>query len=153
MSRLALAAITLALAAPAMAEDVPPPQKFSPAQLDAIGQMQPMQLKLGYLPVGKNGPVVVVLQRGQTGEVEIHETINDVFVVRSGKAEVRVGGTVSGNRSTGPGEWRGGTVSGAQAFTVQPGDVLWIPAGTPHQVVLQGKAKFSYLTFKSPLVR
>lgn len=153
MSRIALAAAVLAISAPTYAEDVPPPQKFTPAQLDAIGQMQPLQLKLGFLPVGKNGPVVVVLQRGQSGEVEIHETINDVFVVRSGRATVLVGGSVTGNRSTGPGEWRGGTVSGAQTFTVQPGDLLWIPAGMPHQVVLQGNAKFKYLTFKSPQVK
>jgi uncharacterized RmlC-like cupin family protein len=61
---------------------------------------------------------------------------------------VRVGASVSGNRQTAPGEWRGGAMEGGSFYNLSPGDVLWIPAGRPHQTLVAKGASFSYLAFK-----
>jgi mannose-6-phosphate isomerase-like protein (cupin superfamily) len=104
---------------------------------------------MGTLPVGERGPKVLVLRRTKSGEAEVHDSLNDLFLVRAGRATVTVGGTVTGNRQTSPGEWRGGTIAGGSSFEVGPGDVLWIPAGLPHQIIVPDNGDFSYLAFKS----
>ncbi len=89
------------------------------------------------------------MRRDRSGEVELHETQNDVFVAHAGRATVLVGGEVTGHRQTTPHEWRGGSISGATSYPMAAGDVLFIPAGLPHQVIVQKGGTFSYLAFKS----
>ena len=57
------------------------------------------------------------------------------------------GAIIDGARQTASGEWRGGEITGGRSYQLAPGDLLWIPAGTPHQVTPKGGA-FSYLAFK-----
>lgn len=102
------------------------------------------------LPLSVRGQRIVALRRDQSGEVEVHDTVDDLFVVRSGRARVLVGGTVSGNRQVSSGEWRGGTVRGGKSFNLGPGDLLRIPAGQPHQIFPDAGAEFGYLAIKSP---
>ena len=140
----------LGLAASAGASEVAAPFKLSTADIDRMVATSRNGAAMGTVPTGAKGPRVLVLRRTQSGEPEVHDLYNDVFVVRSGRATVMIGGTVAGNRQVSSGEWRGGTITGAAPFEVAPGDVLWIPAGLPHQVILPRGADFSYLTFKSP---
>jgi mannose-6-phosphate isomerase-like protein (cupin superfamily) len=98
------------------------------------------------VPTGP-GTTLLVAHRDADGLVEVHKRLNDEFVVQAGHATVLVGGKVEGNKETAPGEWRGGKVTGAKAYALGPGDVLWIPAGAPHQV-LAPKGGFTYLAFK-----
>ncbi|HEX2817271.1 MAG TPA: AraC family ligand binding domain-containing protein [Phenylobacterium sp.] len=99
------------------------------------------------LPTGP-GAVVLAARRDRDGEVEVHEHLSDELVVRSGHAVFRVGGTVAGNRQTAPGEWRGGAMTGGDLYRLGPGDVLWIPAGMPHQALVDKGGAFSYLAIK-----
>lgn len=101
------------------------------------------------VPTGA-GTTMLAAHRTADGQVEVHTKLNDEFVVRSGHATVLVGGKVEGNKETAPGEWRGGTVTGAHAYTLGPGDVLWIPAGAPHQTLVPKGTSFSYFAFKFP---
>jgi len=75
---------------------------------------------------------VMLSERNRGGEAEVHATDTDVFHVLSGSAVFVTGGTVVNGRSTAPGETRGASIEGGQARTLAPGDVLVIPAGTPH---------------------
>jgi mannose-6-phosphate isomerase-like protein (cupin superfamily) len=100
------------------------------------------------VPTGP-GTILLVSHRDAEGQVEVHKQLNDEFVVQKGTASVLVGGKVEGNKETAPGEWRSGKISGATTYAVGPGDVLWIPAGAPHQVV-GPKGGFTYLAFKFP---
>ena len=102
------------------------------------------------VPTGVGGAVVLVVRRDAPGEVEVHDALNDVFVVHEGQATVLVGGRVAGHRQTAPGEWRGGKITGAKSYHLAVGDILWIPAGIPHQVVVAKDGSFTYLAFKSP---
>ena len=84
------------------------------------------------------------------GEVEIHRDWNDTFLVLEGRATVVLGGKVEGARQPGPGESLGGTQSGGVAQAVGPGDVLFIPASTPHHTRLApGVTAFRTFVFKS----
>ncbi len=99
------------------------------------------------LPTG-SGAVVLAARRDRDGEVEVHEHLNDELVVRTGHAVFRVGGTVAGNRQTAPGEWRGGTQTRGDLYRMGPGDALWIPAGMPHQALVDKGGAVTYLAIK-----
>ena len=82
------------------------------------------------------------------GEVEIHDKMADVFVVQRGEATLLVGGKASGGKTTGPGEIRGGTIAGGQRQKLLPGDIVHIPAGVPHQLLVPKGSEFSYFILK-----
>jgi mannose-6-phosphate isomerase-like protein (cupin superfamily) len=94
------------------------------------------------------GTTLLAAHRTADGQIEVHMKLNDELIVQSGHATELVGGTVSGNKETAPGEWRGGKVTGAKAYALGPGDALWIPAGTPHQTLVAKGGDFRYFAFK-----
>ncbi len=99
------------------------------------------------VPAGP-GTTLLAAHRDADGLVEVHDRLNDEIVVQSGRATFLVGGKVEGNKQTAPGEWRGGKISGAKAYAMGPGDVLWIPAGAPHRALVPKGGDFRYLAFK-----
>lgn len=135
-----VAGATSALAADA-------PHHVQAAQLRAMVTTTKDGVVTAPVPTGP-GATVLMVRRDRDGEVEVHEHLNDEFVVQAGHAVVRVGGTVSGNHQTAPGEWRGGAITDGSFYHLSPGDVLWIPAGQPHQALVTKGSSFSYLAFK-----
>jgi quercetin dioxygenase-like cupin family protein len=65
-------------------------------------------------------------------DVEIHVNEADLFYVIEGRATQVIGGTVIGARETGPGQIRGSKIDGGVTYQLSKGDVMWVPAGTPH---------------------
>ena len=88
--------------------------------------------------------------REKNGEVEVHANFTDVFVVQSGEASLMIGGTVLNGKSTAPGEIRGTTATGAEKHALHPGDIVHIPAGVPHQVILEPGKTITYFAVKIP---
>jgi glc operon protein GlcG len=74
-------------------------------------------------------------RREAPGEVEYHEHTVDVMHVLEGSATVVLGGEMRGIRAVGPGELRAASVDGGEPRDLEPGDVLAIPSGVPHQFV------------------
>lgn len=103
----------------------------------------------GALLVNRGSYTVLVLRRDRTGEVEVHDAWDDVFVVQEGTATLLHGGQVSGGRQTAPGEWRGGEIAGGTAQVLAPGDVVVFPAGVPHQVQVAPGGSVTYLVIKT----
>jgi len=68
--------------------------------------------------------------------------------VLAGVATLVVGGTVVGLRSVGPGETRGESIEGGLHQNLRVGDVAHVPAGTPHQFLLQGDKTVTSLVMK-----
>jgi hypothetical protein len=132
------------------AESANPPVYVSAADVRARVAQTKDGLVSSPLPTGVGGAVLLMVRRDAPGEVEVHDALGDVLVAQEGKASVLVGGQVQGNRQTAPGEWRGGKITGAKTYDFAVGDILWIPAGIPHQVVVAQGASFTYLAFKSP---
>jgi mannose-6-phosphate isomerase-like protein (cupin superfamily) len=91
---------------------------------------------------------LTVFHREGSGEAEVHETWTDVLIVETGEATLLVGGTVVSPRNTGPGEIRGTGIQGGENKKLKPGDILHIPAGVPHQTLLDPDKKFTYLVLK-----
>ena len=99
------------------------------------------------IPTGP-GAQVLIARRDRTGLVEVHAHTADEFIVQAGTAVVLVGGRLEGGAETAPGERRGGEIVGGTRYPVAPGDVLWIPAGQPHQVILPTGGSFTYIVAK-----
>jgi len=90
----------------------------------------------------------MVAHRETDGQPEWHETMVDVFFVESGSATLLVGGTLVGAQETEPHEKRNGTIQGGVKQKMSPGDIVRIPAKTPHQILLDGSREFTYFVVK-----
>jgi len=76
--------------------------------------------------------LVVLAQRRGAGEVEVHEKTNHVFIIVEGEAVFVTGGTLVGAKDTAPGQRRAPSVEGGETHHLTKGDVITIPAKTPH---------------------
>jgi len=76
--------------------------------------------------------LVVLAQRRKAGEVEVHAKTNHVFIIVEGEATFVTGGTLVGARQTGPDQTRAASVQGGETHHLTKGDVVTIPAKTPH---------------------
>ena len=89
-----------------------------------------------------------VAYRNASGEAELHHTRNDIFYVVSGGCTLVTGGTVEKPRTTQPHEVRGPAVAGGQKRKLGPGDFVSIPAGVPHQMLLDPGGEITYAVVK-----
>lgn len=147
---LALAAVLLIAPAALRAQAADSVQHLSAASLrDAVAAVpgQPNRSMYGRL-VANRGYTVIALRRTGDGEVEVHSEWDDVMIVQEGGATVLHGGTVEGGRETAPGEQRGGRIGGGTPQALAPGDVVLVPAGTPHQVLVPAGGSVTYLVVK-----
>ena len=87
-------------------------------------------------------------KRTANGNIEIHEKETDIFYIMDGSATILVGGTALEPRQTRPGQMTAKDIQGGQAYNLKKGDVLVIPAGTPHWFK-QVNGSINYLTVKS----
>ena len=76
--------------------------------------------------------LIVLAQRRAAGEVEVHEKTNHVFIIVEGEATFVTGGTLVDARETGPDQRRASSVQGGETHHLTKGDVITIPAKTPH---------------------
>jgi mannose-6-phosphate isomerase-like protein (cupin superfamily) len=91
---------------------------------------------------------VLLVHREADGQVEWHETQIDIFFVQSGSATLVVGGTYLNGETVAPHEKRNGTIQGGSRQKLSAGDIVRIPARTPHQVLLDGAHEFTYFVVK-----
>lgn len=92
----------------------------------------------------------MVTRRDSAGVPERHARFADVFFVERGTARLRYGGTTDDAREISAGEWRGGTIRNGTEADLHGGDVVVIPAGIPHQLLLTAGQRFDYVTLKVP---
>ncbi len=86
--------------------------------------------------------------RAKAGQVEVHEKETDIFYVTDGEATFVTGGTMIGGKLTRPGQWLGTEIQGGETHHLTKGDVIVIPAGTPHWFKEVPKS-MSYLLVKA----
>ncbi|MGH6628398.1 MAG: heme-binding protein, partial [Burkholderiales bacterium] len=79
-----------------------------------------------------NKYMVHASHRDKAGVVEVHEQDADIIYVLEGSATFVTGGEMIGGKVIGPGEIRGADVKGGETRTISKGDVIIVPAGTPH---------------------
>jgi mannose-6-phosphate isomerase-like protein (cupin superfamily) len=76
--------------------------------------------------------LILLAQRRGAGEVEVHEKTNHVFIIVEGEATFVTGGTLVDARQTAPDQRRAPSVQGGEVHHLTKGDVITIPARTPH---------------------
>lgn len=86
--------------------------------------------------------------RNASGEAELHQTKNDIFYVVSGGCTLVTGGTIPNSKTTQPHEIRGPAVSGGEKHKLTAGAFLTIPAGVPHQMLLDPGTEITYAVIK-----
>lgn len=87
-------------------------------------------------------------EREQTGSAEVHEHEADFFVVESGTATLVSGGKIAGPHTEKPGEIRGSSIEGGDRHRVATGDIVHLPAGVPHQLLVDKGTPFTYFVIK-----
>ncbi|HLQ77364.1 MAG TPA: cupin domain-containing protein [Terriglobia bacterium] len=71
-------------------------------------------------------------KRTGAGQVEVHDKETDTFYVLEGDATFITGGTMIGGRVSRPNQQIGTEIQGGEVHHLAKGDVIVIPAGTPH---------------------
>jgi len=66
------------------------------------------------------------------GQVEVHDKETDVIYMIDGTATFVTGGTMVGGKLSKPGQWLGTDIQGGETHHLTKGDVVVVPAGTPH---------------------
>jgi mannose-6-phosphate isomerase-like protein (cupin superfamily) len=90
----------------------------------------------------------MVAHREGSGQAELHVHVADVFVIETGEGTVVVGGAIPDGKTTAPGEVRGANVEGGSKHAVAAGDVVHIPANTPHQMLVDPGKQITYFVVK-----
>jgi len=76
--------------------------------------------------------LILLAQRRGAGDVEFHEKTNHVFIIVEGEGTFVTGGTMMDAKQTNPDQRRGSSIQGGQTFHLTKGDVITVPAKTPH---------------------
>jgi mannose-6-phosphate isomerase-like protein (cupin superfamily) len=88
--------------------------------------------------MSKGGPIVsdpglvILANRREVGPVEYHDHTNHVFIMVEGEATLITGGTMVDAKRTAPDQMRATSIDGGVTYHMTKGDVITIPAKTPH---------------------
>lgn len=106
--------------------------------------------------VGKAGGTETTMffqkEANQKGTAEVHRDSDDYHVMLEGWATYFLGGTLENPKEVSPGEWRGTGITGGRTVELRPGDMIFVPRGTPHYRSTEGgAATFSVIkVYKDP---
>ena len=89
------------------------------------------------------------IHRDADGIPEQHEHIEDVVSIQSGEATLLVGGDMV-DRTGGNGEYMGTGIAGGVRYPVGPGDIIHIPADTPHRYLVPDGGHVTYVLVRVP---
>jgi mannose-6-phosphate isomerase-like protein (cupin superfamily) len=87
--------------------------------------------------------------RDKDGQAEVHDGWNDHIFVQEGEASFVTGGTAVDAKVTAPGEKRGTAIRGGATAMMHPGDYFFVPAGTPHQMIVAPGKHVKFIAFKT----
>jgi mannose-6-phosphate isomerase-like protein (cupin superfamily) len=95
----------------------------------------------------KNFVVVLTTETNKSAaEFEWHEERDHIFQILEGTTVYYLGGTPKNGRNTKPGEWLAPESEGAEAVTLNKGDMLVVPRGTPHKRTTTGSVTFTLIS-------
>ena len=105
---------------------------------------------------GSAGPIVadygklslMLSVRTADGVGELHQNQDDIMIVKKGTATLVTGGTLVDPKTVSDGELRGTSVKGGVSKTLAPGDVVIVPAGLAHQLLIPKGTAYESLIAK-----
>jgi mannose-6-phosphate isomerase-like protein (cupin superfamily) len=89
-------------------------------------------LAKGGILLTRSSYIVEGVHRDKAGQAEVHDKETDVIYIVDGTATFVTGGTMIGGKDTRPGQHLGTNIEGGEAHELSKGDVVVVPAGTPH---------------------
>jgi len=92
----------------------------------------------------------MIVHREGSADAEWHDNAADFMVVQSGACTLILGGAIKDGHTTAPGEIRGPSIDGGQSYEVASGDIVNIPAKTPHQMMVPAGGQITYFVVKIP---
>jgi mannose-6-phosphate isomerase-like protein (cupin superfamily) len=123
-------------------QDAPPTVTLlTPTDFAALGAAQLIKAKqsdngsAGVTLEKYPGHYTMISARTKSGGAEVHAHFSDFLIVVDGEGTELTGGTVVEPKEGPDGETRGLRLEGATSHTLRKGDVIHIPAGTPHQAI------------------
>ena len=107
-------------------------------------------------PTGSAGPIIadygklslMLSVRTANGVGELHQNTDDVMVVKKGTATLITGGTLVDPKTVSDGELRGTSVKDGVSKSISEGDVIIVPAGLPHQILVPQGTVYESLVAK-----
>ena len=103
-----------------------------PAAVHYIGHDKVTEVMSKGGPIVNDPGLVVLAQRREAGPVEYHDHTNHVFVMVEGQATLVVGGSMVDPKRTASDQMRAPSLEGGTTYHLSKGDVITIPAKTPH---------------------
>jgi mannose-6-phosphate isomerase-like protein (cupin superfamily) len=91
---------------------------------------------------------LMLSERTVSGRAEIHAHFDDVMMVIQGQATLITGGDVIEPHDSGNGETSGSGIRNGVAKSITAGDVIHIPAGVPHQLLVAHGVTYSAFVIK-----
>jgi mannose-6-phosphate isomerase-like protein (cupin superfamily) len=145
--------ITATFAFAAMAADSSGVRVWSAAELKGFDKS--LSAKLAGKPfnaeqfgrLSKNS-TAMISHRESEGGAEVHNTQNDIFFVETGEATLVTGGETPGAKETEANELRAPSIKGGTQKKIGPGDIVFIPAKVPHQLLVDKGKHFTYFVVK-----
>jgi mannose-6-phosphate isomerase-like protein (cupin superfamily) len=81
--------------------------------------------------ISDNG-MVVLANRAVQRDAELHEKTNHLFIIVDGEGDFVTGGRLINPKVIAPGQTRAEGIEGGEVHHLSKGDVITIPANTPH---------------------
>jgi uncharacterized protein YjlB len=122
---------------------------------DVAGDLAALDAKPGdnRLYESKAIPVQIVLtveKHKSAAEFEWHEGRDHILQVIDGSTHYDIGGTPTGTKAKGPGEWNSTGSTGSKSITLGKGDMLLIPRGTLHKRSTADSVTFLLISNPAP---
>ncbi len=108
----------------------------APMVPEPILQLAPYRAQLEYRP--------------GTAPAALHEKDAELFVVLQGKGNIVTGGKLAGEKRVNANNLSGSSISDGESHNVVVGDMLLVPANTPHQVIPAGGKLIVVMTMHVP---
>jgi mannose-6-phosphate isomerase-like protein (cupin superfamily) len=88
--------------------------------------------------------------RPGTSPAAVHEKDAELMVVLEGTGDIVTGGKLADEKRTNANNLSGSSITGGNSQAVVKGDMLIVPANTPHQVIPTGGAPIVLMTLHVP---
>jgi mannose-6-phosphate isomerase-like protein (cupin superfamily) len=147
-SVLAIAALVLPCCAHAQSSAEVFSGKDVTSQLSALVQKAKPSGSSGATLGDYNSHAIKLSVRTASGGAEVHAHYDDIFFVTQGEATLITGGTMVDPITDSQGETKGTRIQNGKSQVIAKGDVVHIPAGVPHQLILAPGSVYGSIVIK-----
>ncbi len=154
---LACTAVAIAMTSGALAQQATPPKTVFMSDKDIMGLIDKAKKdRKGDAPMTAEPILLLAPYRAQleyrpaNAPAALHEKDAELMVVLQGTGNIVTGGKLVGEKRVNSANLSGPSIEGGEPHNVVKGDMILIPANTPHQVIPSGGAPIVLMTMHVP---